>query len=99
LVGGNFMGESQFPSPFWSGFCSLVHQVVWTCTGFASFGIITPALSVFMRGLSAGVRAGGRLIFSFVRRTGGSAVFFYALTELLIGMGAFSPAQFHTLRL
>ena len=31
---------------FVSGFCSLVYQVIWTRLAFASFGIITPVLSV-----------------------------------------------------
>ena len=43
---------------FVSGFCSLVYQVIWTRLAFASFGIITPVLSVvisvFMLGLSVG---------------------------------------------
>jgi spermidine synthase/MFS family permease len=86
---------------FLSGFCSLVYQVVWTRMAFASFGIITPVLSVvlsvFMLGLSVGSWAGGRLISSFVRRTGWSAMVFYALTELLIGMGAFAVPKLFAL--
>jgi len=86
---------------FLSGFCSLVYQVVWTRMAFASFGIITPVLSVvlsvFMLGLSIGSWAGGRLISSFVRRTGWSAIVFYALTELLIGMGAFAVPKLFAL--
>ena len=49
---------------FFSGFASLVYQVVWTRMAFASFGIITPVLSVvlsvFMLGLAVGSWAGGR---------------------------------------
>jgi spermidine synthase/MFS family permease len=86
---------------FLSGFCSLVYQVVWTRMAFASFGIITPVLSVvlsvFMLGLSVGSWAGGRLISSFVRRTGRSAMVFYAFTELLIGMGAFAVPKLFAL--
>ena len=33
---------------FFSGFSSLVYQVVWTRLAFASFGIITPVLSVLL---------------------------------------------------
>jgi hypothetical protein len=50
---------------FVSGFCSLVYQVVWTRMAFASFGIITPVLSVvisvFMLGwrLARGPEAAG----------------------------------------
>ena len=79
---------------FLSGFCSLVYQVVWTRLAFASFGIITPVLSVvlsvFMLGLAVGSWAGGRWISSLVKRTGLSAAFFYAGAELLIGLGAFT---------
>ena len=77
---------------FLSGFCSLVYQVVWTRLAFASFGIITPVLSVvlsvFMLGLAVGSWAGGRLVPVWVRKTGLSAVLFYASVELLIGIGS-----------
>ncbi|MFZ0828263.1 MAG: fused MFS/spermidine synthase [Verrucomicrobiia bacterium] len=78
---------------FLSGFCSLAYQVVWTRMAFASFGIITPVLSVvlsvFMLGLAVGSLAGGCWISGWVRRTGLSAIIFYAVAELLIGVGAF----------
>src|SRR5271167_2979850 len=78
---------------FLSGFCSLAYQVVWTRMAFASFGIITPVLSVvlsvFMLGLAVGSWAGGCWISGLVRRTGQSAIIFYAVAELLIGVGAF----------
>ena len=79
---------------FVSGFCSLVYQVVWTRMAFASFGIITPVLSVvisvFMLGLAIGSWAGGRWILRWVERTGLSAIAFYAMAELMIGVGAFT---------
>ncbi len=79
---------------FVSGFCGLLYQVVWTRLAFASFGIITPVLSVvisvFMLGLSLGSWAGGRGISGLARRTGRSAVYFYAVAELIIGLGAFA---------
>jgi len=79
---------------FLSGFCSLVYQVVWTRMAFASFGIITPVLSVvlsvFMLGLAIGSWLGGRFIASLVKKTGLSAAVFYAGAELLIGLGAFA---------
>ena len=82
---------------FVSGFCGLLYQVVWTRLAFASFGIITPVLSVvisvFMLGLSLGAWAGGRWVGALVRRTGLSAVLFYALAELMIGLGAFAVPQ------
>jgi spermidine synthase len=79
---------------FLSGFSSLVYQVVWTRMAFASFGIITPVLSVvlsvFMLGLAIGSWAGGRWIPALTRKTGLSAAFFYAGAELVIGLGAFA---------
>src|SRR5208282_6475175 len=82
---------------FLSGFCSLVYQMVWTRLAFASFGIITPVLSVvisvFMLGLSVGAWAGGRMIPGLVQRTGVSAIYFYAGAELVIGLGAFIVPQ------
>jgi spermidine synthase/MFS family permease len=79
---------------FFSGFSSLVYQVVWTRMAFASFGIITPVLSVvlsvFMLGLAIGSWGGGRFAGALVKRTGLSAAFFYAGAELLIGCGAFA---------
>src|ERR1700704_4463962 len=84
---------------FVSGFCSLVYQVVWTRMAFASFGIIiqvlSVVLSVFMLGLSLGAWVGGRSVNFLVRKTGCSPLWFYAGTELLIGVGAFAvPALF-----
>src|SRR5271170_4900195 len=79
---------------FVSGFCSLVYQVVWMRMAFASFGIITPVLSVvlsvFMLGLAIGSWAGGRIIPWLVRKTGLSGIFFYGGAELTIGLGAFA---------
>jgi spermidine synthase len=79
---------------FFSGFASLVYQVVWTRMAFASFGIITPVLSVvlsvFMLGLAIGSWAGGRFIAGFTKKTGLSAAVFYGGAELLIGLGAFA---------
>jgi len=86
---------------FLSGFCGLVYQVVWTRMAFASFGIITPVLSivlsVFMLGLSAGAWAGGRFIVQLTRKTGLSAVVFYGLVELVIGLGAFAVQKLFAL--
>jgi predicted membrane-bound spermidine synthase len=86
---------------FLSGFCSLVYQVVWTRMAFASFGIITPVLSVvlsvFMLGLAVGSWAGGRFIASMVEKTGLSAVAFYGGAEFLIGLGAFEVPRLFAL--
>lgn len=86
---------------FWSGCCALIYQVVWTRLAFAAFGIIAPVLSVvisvFMLGLSGGAWAGGKWIGSLVRKTGCSALLFYALAELMIGIGGLSvPKLFAT---
>ena len=79
---------------FGSGCCALIYQVVWTRLAFASFGIIAPVLSVvisvFMLGLTVGAWAGGKWIGSLVRKTGCSALLFYALAETLIGIGGLS---------
>jgi hypothetical protein len=76
---------------FLSGFCSLVYQLVWTRLAFASFGIITPVLSVvlsvFMLGLALGSWAGGRVVAGLSRSTGLSPIFFYGGAELIIGCG------------
>jgi spermidine synthase len=86
---------------FVSGFCSLVYQMVWTRLAFASFGIITPVLSVvlsvFMLGLSIGAWAGGRMIPCLVRKTGLSAIFFYGGAEFIIGLGAFATPKLFAL--
>src|SRR5262245_40128774 len=78
---------------FLSGFSGLVYQIVWTRTAFASFGIITPVLSVvisvFMLGLSLGAWGGGKAIDGLIRKTGRSGIFFSGLSELGLGVGAF----------
>lgn len=79
---------------FVSGFSSLVYQVVWTRLAFASFGIITPVLSVvisvFMLGLSVGSWVGGRFIAPLAKKTGYSAAMFYGVTEIIIGLSAYA---------
>ena len=74
-----------------SGFCGLLYQVVWLRLAFAAFGVITPVLSivlsVFMLGLSLGSWVGGRWIDELTLRSGRSAAWYYAGTELLIGIG------------
>lgn len=86
---------------FLSGFSSLVYQVVWTRMAFASFGIITPVLSVvlsvFMLGLAIGSWAGGRWIPALTKGVGCSGAFFYAGAELIIGLGAFAVPKLFSL--
>ncbi|MGO8839086.1 MAG: fused MFS/spermidine synthase [Limisphaerales bacterium] len=90
----NYTRQVLFLLFFLSGFSSLVYQVVWTRLAFASFGIITPVLSVvlsvFMLGLAVGSWLGGRFIARLTVKTGLSAIMFYALAELTIGLGAFA---------
>lgn len=79
---------------FVSGFCGLLYQIVWLRLAFASFGVVTPVLSVlisvFMAGLALGSWLGGRSIGPLVRRTGRSALQVYGLVEIGIGVGAFA---------
>ncbi len=86
---------------FLSGFSALVYQLIWTRLAFASFGIITPVLSVvlsvFMLGLSVGAWAGGRWVAVWVTRTGLSAINFYGLAEFLVGVSAFAVPKLFAL--
>jgi len=76
-----------------SGFCSLLYETIWLRLAYASFGIITPVMSIvlstFMVGLALGSWAGGKWIGSIRRKSGASAIQIYAVTEFLIGLGAF----------
>src|SRR5262249_30828083 len=86
---------------FISGFCGLLYQVVWVRLAFASFGIITPVLSVvisvFMLGLALGSWGGGAVIGPLVQRTGLSAIVFYGAPEALIGVGAIAVPELFSL--
>jgi len=79
---------------FLSGFCGLLYQVVWVRLAFSHFGVITPVLSVivsvFMLGLSVGSWAAGKWIAPLTARLKISAAYVYALSEFLIGLGAFA---------
>ena len=81
---------------FLSGFCSLLYQVVWMRLAFASFGVITPVMSVvisvFMLGLAIGSWAGGKWIKYLTSRSRASAAYFYGAAEALIGLGALNVA-------
>ncbi len=87
-------GAAAFFLLFVSGLCGLLYQVVWLRLAFASFGVITPVLSlvvsVFMAGLYAGTWAAGRWIAPLSRAGGISALYFYALAEGLIALGAWA---------
>ena len=79
---------------FVSGFCGLLYQIVWMRLAFASFGIISPVISVvisvFMLGLALGSWLAGRFVAPLTRSTKLSAIVFYAGAEFLIGIGAFA---------
>jgi spermidine synthase len=84
---------------FVSGFCTLLYQIVWVRLAFASFGIITPVLSVvlsvFMLGLALGSWAAGRWVTVVTQRWEISAIYLYAVAEGLIGLSAFAvPRSF-----
>jgi predicted membrane-bound spermidine synthase len=76
-----------------SGFCGLLYQVVWIRMAYASFGIITPVMSViisvFMLGLLLGSATGGYIVENLNRSLHVSALLCYACIEFLIGCGAF----------
>jgi spermidine synthase len=86
---------------FISGFCGLVYQLVWTRMAFASFGIISPVLSVvisvFMLGLSLGAWGAGKWVGKLAAKTGLSAATFYAVSEFIIGLGAFAVPRLFAL--
>jgi len=75
-----------------SGFCSLLYEIVWLRIAMAQFGVTTPMVSVvlsaFMIGLGLGSWASGAVVRRFGERGGFSALRFYALMELLIGISA-----------
>jgi len=78
---------------FFSGFCSLLYQVVWVRMAFARFGVITPVLSVvlsvFMLGLGIGSILGGKVAQRWSHRLKISSAYLYGAAELVIGIGAF----------
>src|SRR5438270_1608593 len=88
--------HTRFDCDWSSDVCS--SDLIWTRMAFASFGIIPPVLSVvisvFMLGLSFGAWLGGRLIKRLTKKTQFSAIVFYMLAELVIGVGAFAVPLF-----
>ncbi len=79
-----------------SGFCSLLYQVVWLRMALADFGVTTAQvsiiLSVFMAGLALGSWGGGRLIQRFSNRSINFFICLYGLSELLIGVSGLAVA-------
>lgn len=88
---------------FVSGFCGLLYETVWLRLAFASFGIITPVLSVvlavFMLGLAVGSWLAGRLVSGLAERFGVSAILLYAGAETFLGIGGLAvPSLFELAR-
>ena len=80
---------------FFSGFCSVLYELVWLRLAMAQFGVTTAmvsiVLSVFMAGLGLGSWASGRWLDAQAGRRF-HALRIYALVELLIGVsGWFVP--------
>jgi len=87
------MRRTLFLLFFVSGACGLLYQIVWLRLAFASFGVITPVLSVviaiFMLGLALGSWVAGKWVGAWSRRTGLSAIYFYVMAEVVVGVSAF----------
>jgi len=79
---------------FFSGFCSLLYEVIWVRLGMAHFGVTTPVvsifLSLFMVGLGLGSWIAGRGMRNLQGRSGRYPLRLYALSELLIGISAWA---------
>lgn len=77
---------------FFSGFCSLLYELIWLRLAVAQFGVTTTLvasfLSVFMAGLGLGSWLAGRLIRRHEATLKFSPLHIYAVTELLIGVSA-----------
>ncbi|MFZ1019764.1 MAG: hypothetical protein WAN61_02140, partial [Minisyncoccia bacterium] len=77
---------------FVSGFCALLYQTVWLRLAFASFGInaqvISVVLSVFMLGLVLGSFVSGRYLIKLANEYKIKSLYFYALAEAGVGLGA-----------
>ncbi len=77
-----------------SGFCGLLYQIIWLRIALASFGVITPVLSVvvsvFMLGLAAGSWLGGRWSEKWRTLTHSPPIYLYGICEFIICLGAFA---------
>ncbi|MDP4126716.1 MAG: fused MFS/spermidine synthase [Bacillota bacterium] len=76
-----------------SGFCGLLYQIIWLRIALASFGVITPVLSVvvsvFMFGLAIGSWLGGRWSERWRMQTKSTPIYLYSICEFIICIGAF----------
>lgn len=86
---------------FLSGFCGLLYQIIWVRLAYASFGVVTPVLSVvisvFMLGLALGSYWGGESIAFLRKKFKQSPIVFYGLIEGIIGIGAFTAPELYKL--
>ncbi|MGZ4836194.1 MAG: fused MFS/spermidine synthase [Terriglobales bacterium] len=77
---------------FFSGFCSVLCELIWLRLSMAQFGVTTAltsiVLSVFMAGLGAGSWFAGALLRRYQGRINVPPLRLYALLELLIGVSA-----------
>src|SRR5437879_9399907 len=77
---------------FVSGFCSILYELVWLRLAMAQFAVTTAlvsiVLSAFMIGLGLGSWRAGHYLRARKTSLGFSALRFYAVTELLIGISA-----------
>jgi len=77
---------------FFSGFCSLLYEVIWVRLGMAHFGVTTPIISIFlslfMAGLGLGSWIAGRWMRNADGHSGSYPLRLYAVAELLIGLSA-----------
>lgn len=83
---------------FFSGFCSVLYELVWLRLAMAQFGVTTAltsiVLSTFMAGLGIGAWGAGAFIRRYANRPRFPALRLYALSELLIGSSALlAPVQ------
>ena len=80
-----------------SGFCSILDEVIWLRSAMAQFGVTTPivslVLSSFMIGLGLGSYGAGYMVRKYAERPRFSPLRLYALTELLIGVSATTVPQ------
>jgi spermidine synthase len=77
---------------FFSGFCSVLCELIWLRLSMAQFGVTTAltsiVLSVFMVGLGAGSWFAGALLRRYQGRISFPPLRLYALLEFLIGVSA-----------
>jgi spermidine synthase len=77
---------------FFSGFCSILYELIWLRLAMAQFGVTTAmvsiVLSTFMAGLGAGSLVAGHLVRKYAQRLTSRPLQIYAIAELLIGCSA-----------